>query len=146
MLQSTRPMVAMDLTRAVPADAVGNDTPGLATGVVEGDIGKGRVLGAEDQGAIALSQAFDRQLAMQDGDDDIVGLGRDGAVDNEKVAVENPGIAHGFALRADEKGRRWATDQMQIQIELALDVVVGGAWETGRHPGAVERQGEFGEG
>ena len=62
---------------------MGNDTPGLATGVVEGDVRKGRVLGAEDQGAIALSQAFDRQLAMQDGDDDILGLGRDGAVDNE---------------------------------------------------------------
>ena len=75
----------------MPADAVGNDAPGLATGIVEGDIGKIRILGVEDQGAIALSQAFDRQIAMQDGDDDIAGLGRDGAVDNEKVAVENPG-------------------------------------------------------
>ena len=45
----------MDLTRAVPADAVSNDAPGLATGIVEGDIGKIRVLGVEDQGAIALS-------------------------------------------------------------------------------------------
>ena len=61
-----------------------------------------------------------------------------------KVAVENPGIAHGFALRADEKGRRRAADQMQVQIELALDMVVGGARKTGRYPGAVERQGEFG--
>ena len=33
---------------------------------------------------------------------------------------------------------------MQVQVELALDMVVGGAWETGRHLGAVERQGEFG--
>ena len=73
-----------------------------------------------------------------------LGLGRDGAVDNEKVAVENSGIAHGLALRADEKGRGRAADQMQIEIELALDMVVGGAWETGRHPGAVKRQGEFG--
>ena len=81
---------------------------------------------------------------MQDGDDDIPGLGRDGAVDNEKVAVEYSGIAHGFALRADEKGGRRTADQMQVQIELALDMVVGGAWETGWHPGAVKRQGEFG--
>ena len=35
-------------------------------------------------------------------------------------------------------------DQMQIEIKLALDMVVGGAWKTGRHPGAVKRQGEFG--
>ena len=118
--------------------------PGLATGIVEGDIGKIRILGVEDQGAIALSQAFDRQLAMQDGDDDIPGLGCDGAVDNEKVAVENSGIAHGLALRADEKGRRRAADQMQIEIKLALDMVVGGAWKSGGYPGAVERQGEFG--
>ena len=81
---------------------------------------------------------------MQGGDDDIPGLGRDGAVDNEKVAVKNSGIAHGFALRADEKGRRRAADQMQVQIELTLDMVVGGAWKTGRYPGAVKRQGEFG--
>ena len=112
--------------------------------IVEGDIGKIRILGVEDQGAIALSQAFDRQIAMQDGDDDIAGLGRDGAVDNEKVAVVYSGIAHGFALRADEKGRGRAADQMQIEIEVALDMVVGGAWKTGGYPGAVERQGEFG--
>ena len=37
-----------------------------------------------------------------------------------------------------------AADQMQIEIKLALDMVVGGAWETGGYPGAVERQGEFG--
>ena len=123
---------------------VGNDAPGLATGIVEGDIRKSRVLGVEDQGAIALFQAFDCQLAMQDGDDDIPGLGRDGAVDNEKVAVENPGVAHGLALRADEKGRRRAADQMQIEIKLALDMVIGGAWKTGRHPGAVKRQSEVG--
>ena len=91
-----------------------------------------------------FTQAFDRQLAMQDGDDDIVGLGRDGAVDNEKIAVENSGVAHGLALRADEKGRRRPADQMQIEIELALDMVVGGAWKSGGYPGAVERQGEFG--
>ena len=84
------------------------------------------------------------RFAMQDGDDDIVGLGRDCAVDNEKVAVENPGIAHGLALRADEKGRRRAADQMQIEIKLALDMVVGGAWKSGGYPGAVKRQGEFG--
>ena len=56
--------------------------------------------------------------------------------DNEKVAVENSGVAHGFALRADEKGRGRAADQMQIEIELALDMVVGGAWKTGGYPGA----------
>ena len=106
--------------------------------------GKSGFSGVEDQGAIALSQAFDRQLAMQDGDDDIPGLGRDGAVDNEKVAVEYSGIAHGFALRADEKGRRRAADQMQIEIKLALDMVGGGAWKSGGYPGAVERQGEVG--
>ena len=71
-------------------------------------------------------------------------MGRDGAVDNEKVAVENPGVAHGLALRADEKGRRRAADQMQIEIKLALDMVIGGAWKTGRHPGAVKRQSEVG--
>ena len=64
---------------------------------------------------------------MQDGDDDIVGLGRDGAIDNEKVTVENSGVALGLALRADEKGGCRAADQMQVQIELALDMVVGGA-------------------
>ena len=63
---------------------------------------------------------------------------------NEKVAVENSGVAHGFALRADEKGGRRTADQMQIEIKLALDMVVSGAWETGRHPGAVKRQSEVG--
>ena len=48
----------------------GNDAPALATGIVEDDIGKSRLLGVEDQAAIALSQAFDRQFAIQDGDDD----------------------------------------------------------------------------
>ena len=38
----------MDLTRAVPTDAVSNDAPELATGIVEDDIGKSRILGAED--------------------------------------------------------------------------------------------------
>ena len=35
---------------------------------------------------------------------------------------------------------------MQIEIKLALDIdmVVSGAWETGRHPGAVKRQSEVG--
>jgi len=54
-----------------------------------------------------LLQAFDGEVAVQDGDDDVVGLRGDAAIHHEEVAVEDSGTAHRFSRGAhEERGSR----------------------------------------
>ena len=79
------------------------------------------------------AEALDGEFAVQHGDHDVTGLGDDTAVDDEKVAVEDAGVLHGLALRPDEKRGGGPADQMMVQIEFALDVIVGRAREARRY-------------
>ena len=127
----------------MPTDAVGDDAPDFAAWIVDRYVREGWVFCGEDPRAILLLQALDRQLAVKNRDNDVRGLRRDAAIDNQKVAIEDAGVFHGLACSPGKKRGGRVPDEVLVQIELALDVIVGRTGEAGGNTGAVdhERQG-----
>lgn len=125
-------------------DAVSDYAPDIATGLGDLNIGEYRVFGREDPCAIRFLQALDRQFSMQDRNDDVFSLSCEAAINDEEVAVEYAGVFHRFAHRPGEKGGGRVPDEVFVEVELSFDVVVGGARESGRNPGAINHQGEVG--
>lgn len=80
-----------------------------------------------------LFEAFDGEIAVQDGNDDVVGLWGDAAIHHEEFAIEDSGIAHGFSRGAHEERGGRPADQMLVEVELPFDVVVRRARKTRRH-------------
>jgi hypothetical protein len=116
---------------------MGDDTPDFTAIIPDGQGREVRVLGRQLPCAADLLQPFDGQLAVNDGNDDIVGLRGDSTVDDEQVTIENPGAAHGFSGRAHKEGCRRPPHRMLVEIELALDVVIGRAGEEANRTGAI---------
>lgn len=54
------------------------------------------VLGREMPLPADLFEPLDGEVALQNGNDDVLWLWGDAAVDDQQVAIEDPGIAHGF--------------------------------------------------
>ena len=105
-------------------DARGDDAPDLAVVLANRQRGIVRVLGCEMPLPRDPFQAFDGQLAVENGNDDVVRLRADPAIDDQQIAIEYPGIAHRFPGGADEERGCGPADQMLIEVELALDMIV----------------------
>jgi hypothetical protein len=58
-------------------------------------------------------------------------LGLQGAVHHQDIAVGQPDPLHGVAGEADVVGRGGVLDQQLVQIEVAVQVIVGGRGESG---------------
>lgn len=86
-----------------------------------------------------LLQPFYGEVTLQNGDDDIVGLRGDTAVDDQKISIEDPGSPHGFPGRTNEERGRGPPHEMLVQVELALNMVVSRARESCRNLGAEHR-------
>ena len=65
------------------------------------------------------------KIAVDAGDYDIAACGSEGSVDNQKVAVVNPGFDHGVAFNADKVGCSRSFDEKFIQIKRRLEVLFG---------------------
>lgn len=53
---------------------------------------------------VVLPKGLNRELTVDDGDDDMAGARRDGAVDNQHVAVGDADIAHRLAHHLHPEG------------------------------------------
>ena len=97
-----------------------------------------------DQGPLVrvfFVEPFDREFAADHGDDDATRFRFQAAVDHQEVAREDTGAGHRVALDPDDEGRGGAADQVIVEIERALDEVLGGRWEAGGHRGGDQGQG-----
>ena len=65
------------------------------------------------------------------------------AIDDQEIAIEDSGIAHGFSRCAHEERSCWSAHEMLIEVELALDMVIRRARESGWHVSAEQRELEF---
>ena len=72
------------------------------------------------------------ELAVHAGDDHRAVRWLERAVDDEEVPVLDAGAGHRVALRADEVGRGRPRDQQLVEVERALDILLGGRREP-RH-------------
>lgn len=125
-------------------DAVSDDAPNLTPIIADGQGGEVRVLSRQLPGAILPLEPFDCELPVDDCDHDVVRLRRDAAVYDHQVAVKDPGAAHGLTSSPDEEGGCRPPHQMLVEIELALDVVIGWAWKASFDRRAEQRQLEMG--
>src|SRR5690606_6609690 len=77
---------------------------------------------------------------------DVPALHLPGPVDDEDVAVVDAGPAHGVAAGADEVRRRGVLDDEVVEVEDAVDGVVGGRGEPALGEGEEEGEAERGPG
>jgi hypothetical protein len=78
-------------------------------------------------------------------DDDIAVLGRQGAIDDQQVAVEDAGVDHGIAAGADKERGGRMVNEMLVKVQMVFDVIIRlVAWrpiannrESGCHVGPV---------
>lgn len=96
------------------------------------DRGIGLVLRHQPDLAVSLVEALDRELAVDDGHDDVFVTGRFRPVDDEQVAVVQVRIDHGIPVHMGEEGRGGMLDEVLMQVERFLEVIVGGRGEAGR--------------
>jgi hypothetical protein len=78
-----------------------------------------------------MEQALHGQLAVEHGDDDIVMLRFQRAVHDEDIAVVQSHPLHRVPGEADVVGGCWMLNQQLVQIEVAVQVIVGGRRESG---------------
>src|SRR5919112_2273637 len=97
------------------------------------------VLGHEPDAAAAEAQALDAELVVDARDDDIAVVGLDGAVYDEYRAGVYPRPRHRVARDAHVEGRHGVFDEVAVQVEVPLDVALGGRWEARRDRRHEER-------
>lgn len=85
-------------------------------------------------------QAPEQKGAAMGTDDVTTGPGLDTAIDHQEIPMKDAGSRHGIAAGPHEEGAGRRGDQQIMEIDLALDVVIGGAGESGRHRLQGQRQ------
>ncbi len=88
------------------------------------------VLRHQYDSAIHFAEAFDREFAVDHGNDDFFVYRFQGAVHNENISGENAGIDHGFAGCPDKKGGGRMLNQVFVQVKLAFNII----FRRGREP------------
>ena len=100
------------------------------------DIREGRIFRGENPRSIRLLQTLDRQLSVQDRDDDVIALRRDAAVHHQQIAVEADELKQMpeeekeemvliyQAKGLDETLARALADRLMANKEIALDTLV----------------------
>jgi len=98
-------------------DDVRDDAPDLKVDVFgNGDGVEVAIGGDKEDAAVAQADAFDREFAVEDSDDNGCFGGFEGAVDNEDIACVDAGIDHGVAFDADKEGGGWVFDNEVIEV------------------------------
>jgi hypothetical protein len=80
--------------------------------------------------AVLNQQAFDAALAIHEHDHDIAVLWGKAAVYDEEIAIEDARVSHAVACDPEQEGGGAVSDEVAVQIDLALKVVVCRAWEA----------------
>ena len=128
-------------------DNAGDNTPDLQLlTILQFDGGVVRILGQQFYLSGTLVQAFDGELAVDDGDHDGAMHGIQGTVDYQEIVVLDAGANHGVALGTHEEGGFAVRNQVFVEIEGVADVVVGRTREAGLHGMGEERQQDRGNG
>ena len=101
--------------------------------VARHDVGEGGVGGFELDTAQALVQLLDREIAIDDGDNNVVVPGLDCPVDYQDVAVKDAGFAHGVAPSAQQEGGLRVFDQRGAKVNALCAQVLGRGGEAREH-------------
>ena len=84
------------------------------------DVGKVRVSGLQEVLAVLETQRLDGHLAIDDGHDDVTGLGGRIRLHADQVAIEQACVAHGVAANGDEASPVGVVDKVVVQREDVL--------------------------
>lgn len=93
---------------------------------VRNNNGIGGVHGLQNGSLRCEQKALYREFAVKLGDNHVVVLRRQGAIDNKQVAVIQANVLHAVALRAQEKGACPVGYKIFVKIELLLRIVLAG--------------------
>jgi hypothetical protein len=86
----------------------------------------GLVLRLQHELAALDVEAFQRELTVDNRDDDVAALGRRGLLDHHQVAFENAGVLHRIALDPDQHRLRGALDQVVVDGQrIGVSIVDG---------------------
>jgi len=108
-------------------DNTGDHPPDAEIGFF-GDLDR-RVMGVcrnQLTGGMALHEPFHCQLSIHDSDDNFSARCFQGSVNNQDIPMVYPCILHGITRNPHKKGGNRMLDQQLIQIELSVNMVVGG--------------------
>jgi len=81
-----------------------------------------------------LEQALNGVFTLQYGNDDVVVLWIQCAVNDHLIAIFNAGPDHRVTLDGKYEGGWFISDQVSIEIQLLLGVVRCGGWESSTDP------------
>ncbi len=142
MLQSTRAKRSSGAS-ADAADAIGahypDSEPGFGCDLQRRQIA---VFGGQKELAVDLADPLDGEISVDRGDDNPP-VGRLlSAIDDQCIAGANAGADHGLPFDTDEKGGGRVFDDQLVEIETAIEVVLGGRGETGGGARLEKRQGQ----
>jgi len=84
---------------------------------------------AQDNAFRRMTQLPDREVAINDGNDNALVDRIDRAIDNHKVTVVNTEVRHGTGC-GDEKRGFPVLDEMLVEAEPIFGVIRGGGWEA----------------
>ncbi len=79
----------------------------------------------EDEFPSPFAEAFDGQFAIDHRDHHAIIRGFKRAVDDEEVSRMNPCTKHRIPADPDKEGRRRVLDEMRIEVEFAVEIVIG---------------------
>jgi hypothetical protein len=86
----------------------------------------GVAVGDKIEAALAPAEPFDGQFAVNDRDHNVAVAGFDGPVHDQEVAIVNTCPHHRVAARADVEGGGGVLDKVLVEVEVTVNVVVGG--------------------
>ena len=101
--------------------------------------GVGGIGGNEIELSVRSPDALHGKLAVEDGHDDGVVFYLQGAVDDEHVAGEDPGVPHGVAFHPHEKRSGRVADELFVKVDLPVQEIIGRAREPRGHLREVQR-------
>lgn len=122
-------------------DAAGHDTPHLqCLSFLGTNISKGRVGSTQADEPALLVQVFHREFTIHHGHHHMTMSCFDGAVDHQRVSIEDTGVLHGLPTDTQQKSGLGMRDKHRSQIDLPDREVLCWRGETGAHPVLRHRQ------
>ena len=100
----------------------------------------GWVLRLQDELALFLGQALYQDIAVEAGNDYMARFCRDGAADDQMVAVEDSCTCHAVTAHGDHIGVRSLEIQQSIKRQLVLHVIKRGAGKASWNACIKERK------
>lgn len=100
-----------------------------------------RILGQQPHDAILLEQSLHREIAVDHCDDHLAARWLQGAVYHQNVVMVDAGADHGVPCHPHKEGSGRVLDHELVEIETALDIIIGRRRKAGGHPAG--KQGPF---